>query len=99
MKRLSCLLAGVLSLLPGSAVALDKEHLAAADDPGVVAEAVLKAATDARPKLRYLATAGAGRLRLARRFAPASVVDSAVRKSLRIDSVPATLGPGPALGK
>lgn len=76
-----------------------REHLAAADHPQVVAEAVLKAATDARPKLRYLATAGAGRLRLARRFAPASIVDSAVRKNLRIDSVPATLAPNPALGK
>src|SRR5467141_2071793 len=47
------------------------EVMAAADDPGVVAGAVLKAASAASPKLRYTAGGLANRLRLLRRFAPA----------------------------
>jgi NAD(P)-dependent dehydrogenase (short-subunit alcohol dehydrogenase family) len=62
-----------------------KEALAAADDPGVVADVVLEAATAARPKLRYTAGGGASRLRLLRRFAPASVVDAGIRKELQLD--------------
>ena len=47
-----------------------KEVMAAADEPGVVADAVLKAAIAVRPKLRYTAGGLASRLRLLRRFAP-----------------------------
>jgi NAD(P)-dependent dehydrogenase (short-subunit alcohol dehydrogenase family) len=57
-----------------------------ADDPGVVADVVLKAATAARPKLRYTAGPLANRLRLLRRFAPAGVLDAGVRKDLRLDA-------------
>jgi NAD(P)-dependent dehydrogenase (short-subunit alcohol dehydrogenase family) len=60
------------------------EVMAAADDPGVVADAVLKAASAARPKLRYTAGGRAGRLRLLRRFAPAGLVDTGIRKDLRL---------------
>jgi NAD(P)-dependent dehydrogenase (short-subunit alcohol dehydrogenase family) len=62
-----------------------KEVMATADLPGVVAEVVLKAASAARPKLRYTAGGLAGRLRLLRRFAPASLVDAGIRKDLRLD--------------
>jgi len=58
--------------------------MATADEPGVVAEVVLKAASAAHPKLRYTAGALAGRLRLLRRFAPAGVLDAGIRKDLRL---------------
>lgn len=65
-----------------------KEVMAAADDPAVVADVVLKAASAVHPKLRYTAGKLAGRLRLLRRFAPAALVDDGVRKSLRLGSKP-----------
>ena len=62
-----------------------KEVMATADQPGVVAEVVLKAANAAHPKPRYTAGGLASRLRLLRRFAPASMVDAGIRKDLRLD--------------
>jgi NAD(P)-dependent dehydrogenase (short-subunit alcohol dehydrogenase family) len=62
------------------------EVMAAADEPGVVADVVLEAASAARPKLRYTAGARAGRLRLLRRFAPAGLIDTGIRKDLRLDA-------------
>ena len=62
-----------------------------ADDPGVVADVVLKAATTARPKLRYTAGTLANRLRVLRRFAPAALLDAGIRKDLRLDAVTASL--------
>lgn len=60
-----------------------KEVLVAADGPEVVAEMVLKAAQAERPKMHY--TPGlANRMRLLRRFAPASMLDAGVRKDLRL---------------
>jgi NAD(P)-dependent dehydrogenase (short-subunit alcohol dehydrogenase family) len=64
-----------------------KKAMGAADAPDVVADVVLKAATAADPKLRYTAGAVAGRLRLLRRFAPASVIDAGIRKDLRLDAL------------
>jgi NAD(P)-dependent dehydrogenase (short-subunit alcohol dehydrogenase family) len=61
------------------------EVMAAADDPGVVADIVLEAASAARPKLRYTAGVRAGRLRLLRRFAPAGLLDIGIRKDLRLE--------------
>ncbi len=58
----------------------------AADPPDVVADVVLRAASAARPKLRYTAGKLAGRLHLLRRFAPAVVLDSGIRKDLRLDA-------------
>jgi NAD(P)-dependent dehydrogenase (short-subunit alcohol dehydrogenase family) len=58
--------------------------MANAEQPSVVAEVVLKAASAARPNLRYTAGAFAGRLRLLRRFAPAGVLDAGIRKDLRL---------------
>jgi NAD(P)-dependent dehydrogenase (short-subunit alcohol dehydrogenase family) len=63
-----------------------KEVMAAGDEPGIVADVVLKAATAGRPKLRYSAGRLANRLRLLRRFAPARLVDAGIRKSLRLDA-------------
>jgi len=76
-----------------------KEALAAADEPGVVADVVLEAATAARPKLRYTAGAGASRLRLLRRFAPPSMVDAGIRKELQLDALTASLSSTPVLAK
>jgi NAD(P)-dependent dehydrogenase (short-subunit alcohol dehydrogenase family) len=58
----------------------------AADEPGVVADVVLAAATAARPKLRYTAGGLAYQLRLLRRFAPASALDASIRRTLRLDA-------------
>jgi NAD(P)-dependent dehydrogenase (short-subunit alcohol dehydrogenase family) len=74
------------------------EMVAAGDQPDVVADAVLKAATAAQPKLRYAAGASASRLQLLRRFTPAGIVDAGIRKNLRLDalteSLPHRRGPG-----
>jgi NAD(P)-dependent dehydrogenase (short-subunit alcohol dehydrogenase family) len=58
--------------------------MATADEPSVVADVVLKAASASRPNLRYTAGAVAGRLRLLRRFAPAGVLDAGIRKDLQL---------------
>jgi len=63
-----------------------KEVMATAEDPRVVADVVLKAATAATPKVRYPAGVRARRLRLLRRFAPARLVDAGIRKDLRLDA-------------
>jgi NAD(P)-dependent dehydrogenase (short-subunit alcohol dehydrogenase family) len=76
-----------------------KEALAAADEPEVVADVVLEAASAARPKLRYTAGAGASRLRLLRRFAPPGVVDAGIRKELQLDALPASLSSTPVFAK
>jgi NAD(P)-dependent dehydrogenase (short-subunit alcohol dehydrogenase family) len=61
-----------------------KHVMANADDPAVVAEVVLEAATAVQPKLRYTAGPLANRLRLLRRFAPAALLDAGIRKDLRL---------------
>jgi short-subunit dehydrogenase len=63
-----------------------KEVIEAADEPAVVADVVLKAVLARRPKLRYAAGGLANRLRMLRRFAPASLVDAGVRKDLHLDA-------------
>ena len=64
-----------------------RDVMARADDPSVVAEVVLEAATAARPKLRYAAGGLAKRLRLLRRFAPAGLLDAGIRRDLRLDTL------------
>jgi len=76
-----------------------KEVLAAADEPGVVADVVLKAASAPRPKLRYTAGALARRMRLLRSLAPAGLVDAGIRKELRLDAPAASLPRTPVLEK
>ena len=60
--------------------------IASGDAPEIVADTVLKAAADRNPKLRYPAGNGAKRLAILRRFMPASVVDSSLRKQLQLDA-------------
>ena len=74
-----------------------KELMATADEPAVVADVVLEAATADRPKLRYAAGGLANRLRLLRRFAPAGLVDAGIRKDLRLDAPMASLPRSPVL--
>lgn len=66
------------------------ELVASGDDPTVVAEVVLKAASAKRPQLRYTAGGLAGRLRLLRRYAPAAMMDTGIRKDLRLDALTPT---------
>src|SRR6185503_19227546 len=63
-----------------------KKVLAAAVEPGIVADVVLEAASAPSPQLRYAAGALARRLRLLRRFAPAGLMDNGIRKDLRLDA-------------
>jgi short-subunit dehydrogenase len=60
------------------------------DGPGVVADVVLKAASTARPNLRYTVGSVARRLRWIRNLAPVGLVDAAIRRELRLP----TLTPG-----
>ncbi|MFG2792225.1 oxidoreductase [Streptomyces sp. NPDC048419] len=54
------------------------------DAPAVVAKAVVAAATDARPKLRYTAGPTAGRVSTLRRLVPARAFDKQIRKINRL---------------
>jgi NAD(P)-dependent dehydrogenase (short-subunit alcohol dehydrogenase family) len=58
------------------------------DDPAVVAQAVLKAATSRTPKLRYPAGPLARRLALLKKFAPAGLLDNGVRKANKLTKAP-----------
>lgn len=63
-----------------------KEIMATAEQPRVVADVVLRAASAARPKIRYTAGGLAGRLRFLRAYSPAGLVDAGIRKDLRLDA-------------
>ena len=76
-----------------------KEFVAAGDKPGVVADAVLRAAFAALPKLRYTAGGRASGLQFLRRFAPARLVDAGIRKDLQLDALSASLPRTPVLQK
>src|SRR5512133_1409902 len=69
-----------------------KEVMATADDPRVVAEVVLKAASAAHPKHRYPAGRLAGRLRFLRTFLPAGQMDAGIRRDLRLDATTVASG-------
>jgi NAD(P)-dependent dehydrogenase (short-subunit alcohol dehydrogenase family) len=60
----------------------------AGDDPAVVAQAVLKAATSRTPKLRYPAGPLARRLSLLKKFAPAALLDNGIRKANKLTTAP-----------
>jgi NAD(P)-dependent dehydrogenase (short-subunit alcohol dehydrogenase family) len=62
----------------------------AGDDPAVVAQVVLKAATSRTPKVRYPAGPLARRLALLKRFAPSALFDNGVRKANKLGSAPQT---------
>jgi NAD(P)-dependent dehydrogenase (short-subunit alcohol dehydrogenase family) len=72
------------------------EVMATAEQPGVVADTVLKAANAAHPKIRYAAGRLANRLRLLRRFAPAGVMDAGFERTCGLMfRRPSCLAPGP----
>ena len=86
----------------GVRAALDKrlkEVMAGGDQPSLVAEVVLHAASAARPQLRYTAGGVARRLRWLRRLAPAGVMDAGIRRDLRLDAVKAPPSRPPVLAK
>jgi NAD(P)-dependent dehydrogenase (short-subunit alcohol dehydrogenase family) len=58
--------------------------MADGDDPAIVARAIVAAATDAKPKLRYTAGPLAGRVSALRRIVPARVLDRQIRKLNRL---------------
>jgi NAD(P)-dependent dehydrogenase (short-subunit alcohol dehydrogenase family) len=60
----------------------------AGDDPTVVAQVVLKAATSRSPKLRYPAGPLARRLALVKKFAPAALLDKGIRTANKLSSAP-----------
>ncbi|OSC43258.1 oxidoreductase [Mycobacterium decipiens] len=60
------------------------EAVRVGDDPEVVAQVVVKAATSRAPRLRYPAGPLARRLSLLRRFAPSALVDKGIRKANKL---------------
>lgn len=74
-----------------------KELIETADQPGIVADTVLRAAVAANPRLRYPAGARASRLQLLRRYAPAALVDDGIRKNLRLTANSASPTRSPVL--
>ena len=64
------------------------EAVRTGDDPAVVAQVVVKAATSRRPKLRYSAGPFTLRLSLLRKFAPATLVDKGIRKANKLTPTP-----------
>jgi len=63
-----------------AAAAVLTEAVKAGDEPSVVGRAIVAAATDARPKLRYPAGKLARRVSLLRRYAPTAIFDKQIRK-------------------
>ena len=53
----------------------------AGDEPTVVGEAIVTAATDTRPKLRYPAGTLARRVSKLRRYVPPAIFDKQIRKT------------------
>lgn len=64
--------------------ALFRDVMPKADLPAVVADVVVKAATDVRPRRRYTAGTAAKQISLLRRFAPAEIFDKSLRKQFRL---------------
>lgn len=67
-----------------NAVVVMHDVMKTADSPEVVAQAVLKAATEANPRRRYTAGGLARQVSLLRRFVPESAFDKSLRKQLRL---------------
>jgi hypothetical protein len=56
----------------------------AGDEPSLVGETIVAAATDSRPKLRYPAGPLARRVSKLRRYAPSTVFDRQIRKNNKL---------------
>ncbi len=64
------------------------DSIPAGDDPAVVADVIVEAATSASPKLRYPAGPSARRLALLKRVAPAALLDRGIRRTFKLGSAP-----------
>jgi short-subunit dehydrogenase len=64
--------------------ALVRDVMTTADPPQVAADAVLQAATAARPRRRYTAGKITRQVSVLRRFAPAEMFDKSLRKQMRL---------------
>ena len=64
------------------------EAVTRGDDPAVVARAIVAAATDAKPKLRYATSGQARRLSILRRIVPAKAFDAQIRKFNELPTQP-----------
>ena len=64
--------------------ALLRDVMPKADRPEVVADVVVKAATDKHPRRRYTAGKAARQVSMLRRFAPAELFDKSLRKQFRL---------------
>jgi NAD(P)-dependent dehydrogenase (short-subunit alcohol dehydrogenase family) len=60
------------------------DALKTADEPSVVGQAIVAAATDARPKLRYPAGTVARRVSKLRRYVPPAMFDKRIRKTYQL---------------
>jgi NAD(P)-dependent dehydrogenase (short-subunit alcohol dehydrogenase family) len=75
--------------------ALIAEAIKGGDEPSVVGEAILAAATDSRPKLRYPAGPLARRVTKLRRYAPSTVFDKQIRKINQLNGPASSSVPSP----
>jgi len=75
--------------------ALIAEAVKAGDEPSVVGEAIVAAATDSRPKLRYPAGPLARRVTKLRRYAPPTMFDKQIRKINQLNGPASTTVPSP----
>jgi NAD(P)-dependent dehydrogenase (short-subunit alcohol dehydrogenase family) len=75
--------------------ALIADAIESGDNPSVVAEAIVAAATDPRPKLRYQAGPLARRVAKLRRYAPSTAFDKQIRKVNRLNGPASSPVPAP----
>jgi len=75
--------------------ALIADAIKGGDKPSVVAEAIVAAATDSRPKLRYQAGPLARRAAKLRRYAPSTVFDKQIRKINQLNGPASSPFPAP----
>jgi NAD(P)-dependent dehydrogenase (short-subunit alcohol dehydrogenase family) len=65
-----------------------RKSIPTGDDPDVVAQVVVKAATSRSPKVRYPAGPLARQLTVLKKFAPAGLLDRGIRKANKLNVVP-----------
>jgi short-subunit dehydrogenase len=75
--------------------ALIADAIKGGDKPSVVAEAIVAAATDSRPKLRYQAGPLARRVAKLRRYAPSTVFDKQIHKINQLNGPASSPAPAP----
>jgi NAD(P)-dependent dehydrogenase (short-subunit alcohol dehydrogenase family) len=75
--------------------ALLAEAIKGGDEPSVVGEAIVAAATDSAPKLRYPAGPLARRVTKLRRYAPSTLFDKQIRKINQLNGSASSSAPSP----